>query len=202
MVNRWESRIEPEDGQGKLYWHILFGDDPKVRELAAMAQGKLAPFPGLHFTPQEWLHTTTLVVGFADEFTGFEISQMVAFAHGFLSGLSPITITFGKILYHPEAIAIGVRPKGALDPVHNAVWQATCNAIGSERILNDQPWNPHFTVAYSTTAQPASPIIGTLGRELPDCEATISSISLVIQEGAERLWNWRSIAEVPFGNCP
>jgi hypothetical protein len=47
---------------------------------------------------------------------------------------------------------------------------------------------------------PASgPIVAALGRELPSCQVTLSRIDLVVQEGPERLWNWRSIAEIPFG---
>lgn len=198
MVNRWESRGEPQAGQGKLYWHILFRDDPQMQALVSVAQERLAPFAGLHFTPRQWLHMTTLVVGRTEDFTPTETSRMVAFARELLADISPIVISFGKVLYHSEAIALGVRPNAALDPVRNAVWEATCKAIGGERITDDQQWVPHVTVAYSTSVQSANPIIAALGRELPKCEATVSSVNLVIQQGAERLWDWRCVAEVPF----
>jgi 2'-5' RNA ligase len=198
MVNRWESRAEPQAGQGRLYWHILFRDDPPVQALASVAQERLAPFAGLHFTPRQWLHITTLVVGLTEDFTATETSQMVAFARKLLADISPIVISFAKVLYHSEAIALGVQPDGALDQVRNAVWQATHKAIGEGRITDDQPWAPHVTVAYSTSVQSANPIIGALGRELPKCEAIVSSVNLVIQQGAERLWDWCRVAEVPL----
>jgi 2'-5' RNA ligase len=156
MVNRWESRAEPSAGQGKLYWQILFRDDSEVQALASMAQERLASFAGLHFTPRQWLHMTTLVVGLTEDFTATETSWMVAFAREQLADISPTVISFGKVLYHSEAIALRVRPDGALDPVRNALWQATRKAIGEERITDDRRWVPHVTVAYSTSVQPRS----------------------------------------------
>jgi 2'-5' RNA ligase len=202
MTNRWESRNEPKPGQGKLYWQILFRDQPRVRALVSAAQERLTQFPGLHFTPLQWLHMTTLVVGLSEDFTAAETGQMVAFAHESLAELSPITITLGKVFYHPEAIALGMRPQGTLDPVLNAIRQATGEAVGGARVMAGQLWNPHVTVAYSTAVQPAAPIIAALGRELPSCDTTVSSVSLVVQEGAERLWDWHLIADIPFGRWP
>jgi 2'-5' RNA ligase len=196
MVDRWESRIEPEPGQGKLYWHILLAKYPDARTLASVAQKRLAPFAGLHFTPQQWLHITTLVVGFAESFSIEEIEKMKILAHDSICGITQVNITPGKILYHAEAIAIGLRPAKALDSIRNALRQASCEAVGDEKILDSEPWNPHFTIAYSTASQPAAPIIAALGKELPCREIAISSVSLVVQQGAERLWHWDPIEEI------
>lgn len=198
MVDRWESRVEPEPGQGKLYWHILLAEYPEARALASAAQERLTPFTGLHFTPQRWLHITTLVIGFMESFTAEEIADIRTFAHESLSKASPVNVVPGKILYHPEAIAIGLSPEGSLEPIRSAVWQATRKAVGDERILDSQSWNPHFTIAYSTASQPAAPIIAALGKELPGREVALNSVSLVVQEGAERLWRWKPIAEIRF----
>ena len=145
---------------------------------------------------------TTLVAGFADEFSAEETEDMLARVRDLLSPVGPITVSFGKVLYHPQAVMLGVRPGGVLDPVLDAVRAATGLATGREGVVEHLPWTPHVTLAYSTSVQPAGPIIAALGRELPGCEATIDRISLVSQVGPERLWNWRRVAEVPFGNQP
>jgi 2'-5' RNA ligase len=199
MTNRWESRAEPEAGQGRLYWHILFRDQPQVAALASIGQEKLSGFHGLHFTPREWLHITTFVPGLADEFTSTQVENMVAHARRFLWEFPPIQITLGKVFYHSEAIILGIEPNHALDSLRQAVWQATNLVTGGSEELKCHPWIPHITMAYSTADQPASPIINALGRELPVCKATVDSICLVDQQGAERLWNWRILAEIPFG---
>jgi 2'-5' RNA ligase len=192
MADRWQGRAEPSPGQGMLYWHILLGDSPQVRALASIAQERLADFSGLHFTPTRWLHVTTFAVGFTEEFTEADIGSMVVRARVFLRDIPPVKVILGKVLYHPEAIALGVEPVGELDPVRDAVRAAAMN--GAAR--HSEPWVPHITLAYSTSVQPAAPIIAALGRELPAYEISIARISLVIQEGAERLWNWRSVAEI------
>jgi 2'-5' RNA ligase len=198
-ADRWESRPDPVPGQEKLYWHILFDDNPQVRALAAVGKERLASFAGLHFTPERWLHITTFVAGLASEVTVAETSDMIEQAEQLLSGVQPIDIALGKVLYHPEAIAIGISPFNALDVVMDAVEKATNSAIRTREPAGRERWIPHVTLAYSTSVQPASPIISALGDELPTCAARVSCIHLIIQEGPERHWKWRSIAKVPFG---
>jgi 2'-5' RNA ligase len=195
MANRWESRAEPRPGQGKLYWHILFKGHPQVQAIASIGQEKLSGFPGLHFTPRQWLHITTFVPGLVTDFTSSGIVDMVDHARRLLAALPPITISLGRILYHPEAIVLKVEPYGALNPVFKAMRGATEMVMSGTKVGEQEPWVPHVTLAYSTADQPAGPIIAALGSELPPCEVTIRSVSLVVQEGAERLWNWHTLAE-------
>ena len=196
MADRWQGRAEPSPGQGMLYWHILLGDSPQVRALASIAQERLACFSGLHFTPKRWLHVTTFPVGLIEEFTEADIRNMVARARGLLSDIPPAKVTLGKVFYHPEAVALGVEPSDVLDPVRNAVRAAAMNGDTEER----EPWIPHVTLAYSTSVQPAAPIIAALGRKLPEYHISVNCINLVVQEGPERLWRWRSVAEIPLGS--
>ena len=196
MADRWQGRAEPGPGQGMLYWHVLLGRSPQVRALASMAQDRLASFSGLHFTPKQWLHVTTLTVGFIEEFTETDIGNMIAHAQRLLNDIPPAMVALGKVLYHPEAIALQVEPADALDPVREAVWAAATNGEAKQR----ESWTPHVTLAYSTSVQPAAPIIATLGRRLPPYDISVDCVHLVVQEGAERLWNWRSIAEVSLGS--
>ncbi|MCW2914702.1 MAG: hypothetical protein JWN52_2770 [Actinomycetia bacterium] len=202
MADRWADRREPAPGEGLLYWHILLHDHPPVQALARRAQDRLPAFPGLHLVPSKWLHITTLVVGPTDAITAEQADSMVAEAARLLAGIPPINVRFGRILYHPQAVMLGVKPGRALDPVFHAVRAATRHATSRDGIVDHQPWTPHATLAYSTQVQPAAPIIAALGRELPNCETNIGSVSLVAQEGPERLWDWHPIATIPFGSPP
>jgi len=92
MVNRWANRSEPRPGQGQLYWHILFKDEPQLQTLAAIAHERLTPFAGLHLTPMQWLHLTVMPVGFEEEFTAVNIEEMAARAAQLLSSVSPIAV--------------------------------------------------------------------------------------------------------------
>jgi 2'-5' RNA ligase len=199
MVDRWENRSEPRPGQGLLYWHILLGHDPDVQAIAATGRERLASFSGLHFTPQQWLHVTILVAGLAENFDASGIESMIEIAAGSLAGIRPVVVSLGRVLYHPEAIVLRVLPDGALYPVYAAVRDAARVVGGKDMAGEHHSWFPHITLAYSTSTQDARPIIDALGRRLPDCEVTIDRINLVIQDGPERIWNGRSIEELPFG---
>ncbi|MEV3925764.1 2'-5' RNA ligase family protein [Actinomadura coerulea] len=199
MINRWQNRKEPGPGQGTLYWHILVGDHPEARELAHTAQKRLAGFHGLHMTPTEWLHITTLVVGPTDEITPDQLREMLVTTSGLLTALPPVTVTLSRILYHPEAIAVAVQPMQPLRQIRDAIQTATLKATGREgHTEGPTQWTPHMTLAYSETEQPAEPLITALGRELPGHEFTINAVTLVKQQGPERLWDWHSVGRVPL----
>ncbi|MGC4957897.1 2'-5' RNA ligase family protein [Actinomadura citrea] len=190
MINRWQNREEPGPGQGTLYWHILVGDRPEARDLAHTAQKRLAGFHGLHMTPPEWLHITTLVVGPTDEITPDQQHEVLTAASELLAELPPVTVKLSRIIYHPEAIAVAVQPTDDLKQIRNAVQTATHKVIGHEGHTEGTQWTPHMTLAYSETEQPAEPLITALGKELPTGEFTLKTVTLVAQQGPERLWDW------------
>jgi 2'-5' RNA ligase len=199
MANRWRDRPVLPSGRGQLYWHVLLGDYPQVRALATEAHRRLADFPGLEMTPERWLHMTVISVGLTDEIPLGQREAMVAEASRLLAQVRPVTVTLGRVLYHPEAIAVAARPAAAITPLLDAVQAATRAATRRDGVVAHRPWTPHVTVAYSSAVQPAAPIIAALGRELPPSEVTIRTISLVDQDGSEYLWNWHPIAEVHLG---
>jgi len=91
--------------------------------------------------------------------------------------------------------------EGALDPIHQAVRQATLAVTGQVGSVTGPAgrWTPHITISYSTGRQPMAPIAVALGREVPECDVTVRAVSLVIQWGAERLWNWEPVGTVTLG---
>jgi hypothetical protein len=203
MIDRWQQRTEPAPGHGILYWHILLGDQPQVADLAQRAQQRLAGFSGLHMTPLKWLHITAMVAGPADDISDEDIKKMAAAATQALSDIQPVTVTLGEIWYHPEAIMLGVQSANALEPLRAAACAATRQVTGADiPAANSAGWIPHVTVSYSMALQPAAPIIDALGRRLPGCEARIKTLSLVIQRGAERRWDWHPVAAIHLGAPP
>jgi 2'-5' RNA ligase len=154
----------------------------------------------MHFTPQEWLHITTFVVGPLDKVATADVQGMIETAARLLRVIPPVSITIERVLYHPEAIALAVDPRHALDAVKEAVQIASRNVAASDEGGIHQPWMPHVTVAYSTTPQEAAPIIESLGKQIPGRDITINSISLVIQKGPERIWDWHPIAKFQLGS--
>jgi 2'-5' RNA ligase len=197
MIDRWEHRADPAPGQDTVYWHVLMRDQPEVVALAHQAQQRLAAFPGLHMTPLEWLHMTTMVVGPAERFAPTQLDLMAKTAAELLADVLPITVTLGRVLYHPEAIMLGVSSASALEPIRNAAATATNTAASDRRAENDVAnWTPHVTICYSISHQPAAPLIAALGENLPGCEVQVNALSLVIQRGPERSWDWSTAATI------
>lgn len=191
MIDRWARRHDPAPGERTLYWHVLMADQPEVVDLAHQAADRLAPFTGLHMTPPDRLHKTTLVVGPAEQVTDQQLHQMIQAAAESLDGIKPISVKVGKILYHPEAIMLAITPAAALTPLRTAAVAATRRAGITE--ADELSSAPHITLCYSTADQPARPIIDALGKRLPEREINVSSLSLVVQDGPEREWNWTTL---------
>ncbi|XNL80894.1 2'-5' RNA ligase family protein [Actinomadura madurae] len=147
--------------------------------------------------PLEWLHVTTLVVGPTEEITGEQQQDMLGAASELLAELPPVAVRLGRILYHPEAIAAEVQPAEPLKQIRNAIQTATLKVTGREgHTEGPTQWTPHMTLAYSETEQPAEPLITALGREIPTNQFTINAVTLVNQQGPERLWNWHPVGRV------
>ncbi len=189
MTNRWARRRDSEPGEQTLYWHVLMRDYPEVGALAQQARHQLSAFDGLHMTPADCLHMTTLVAGPAEWFSEAQRQQMIQTAADQLADVPPITVSLGKILYHPEAILFAVTPGAALAPLRNAAITAT-RATGCDASGQDEEWRPHVTLCYSTSDQPARPIIDALGMSLPEKTIAVRRVSLVIQTGSELVWDW------------
>jgi 2'-5' RNA ligase len=172
-----------------------------VRAAAKEAQARLSRFDGLHMTPEKWLHMTALVAGTTDEISSNQMTTMLSEATQTLSQVQPIPVTLGRVMYHPEAIMLGVQLEHALDPLLGAVQEATRRATGREGAINGSlpSWTPHITVSYSTAEQASGPIVASLGKELPGCDVLVSAVSLVIQWGPERLWDWEPVGTVQLG---
>jgi 2'-5' RNA ligase len=201
LVDRWEHRAEAPPGGGAVYWHVLLGNHSQVRELATEAQERLSGFAGLHMTPLQWLHITTLIAGTTEEIAPDDMKKMLTNAELSLSQALPITISLERVLYHPEAIVLEVQPDHALDPILKAAQFAT-SAVTGENGVTGTPtssWMPHITLCYSTARQSAEPVISALGKRLPSCEITVDALSLVIQRGAERLWDWHHVGTARLG---
>ncbi|MFQ6230043.1 2'-5' RNA ligase family protein [Nocardia sp. NPDC002869] len=195
MENRWANRAQPPPGHGIVSWHLLMRRYPQVCDAATEAQRALSSFPGLHMTPRQWLHITTLMAGPTEAITREQMSAMASAARARLREVPPIPVFIEKVIYHAEAISLGVQPAQALVPILEAVRSATRTVIGpavaSDR--NPSTWIPHVTVAYSTTEQPAGPMISALGTGVPRREAMVDAVTLVVQWGPERRWDWEPV---------
>jgi hypothetical protein len=83
----------------------------------------------------------------------------------------------------------------------SAVRQATLAVTGRRGSVTGPAarWTPHITISYSTGRQSMAPIAAALGRDVPGCDIIVGAVSLVIQWGPERLWNWQPVGTASLG---
>jgi 2'-5' RNA ligase len=193
FTDRWSDRAGEPSFEDAVCWHVLLGGQAAVRAVAADARQRLAGFGGLHWTPMRWLHMTVLLAGPAADIGPDARREMVARASSRLAAIAPVTVTFSRVFYHPEAIVLDASPASALSPVFDAAQAATREVTGGSG--DASAWIPHLTLCYSTSEQPAAPIIAALGKTMPPCEVTIDSLSLVVQNGPEQLWDWHRVGD-------
>jgi 2'-5' RNA ligase len=189
FTDRWGTRAARSSYEDAVCWHLLLGDNAGARGIAAQARQRLARFSGLQMTPERWLHVTVLLAGPVTAISRGDMGAMLGRAQAALSRTAPVTVTLGRVFFHPEAIALGISPADALMPVLEAAQAATREVTGTSG--STEAWAPHLTLCYSTSEQPAAPVIAELGKALPECEVTVDRLSLVVQHGPEQLWDWR-----------
>lgn len=196
MTDHWAIQPGTDPQHRQLMWPVALGADRTVTELAGQAHRRIAGIPGLDLVPPRWLHLTTLTSGPADDISPGPLAAMIEEAQYLLAAIGPITITLGRVLYHPRAVMLDAGPAGPFEPVIEAIQTATRHA-GSSTALYHDPWRPHITLAYSNAIRPAAPVIRALGRSLPAREVTIRSVSLVTQSPGQR-WTWDLVADLPL----
>jgi 2'-5' RNA ligase len=194
LTSHWWQRPGRTPGRELYHWHLLFHDQPAVQGLAAAAAAKLAGLPEIDPVPVQWLHLTTLIVGFADQVPAEAVGIMTAQAQSRLAGIAPIPIELRHLIYDQEAVVLAVEPFGALDPILAAL-KAASAASGYAGQTDSEPWLPHISIAYANRTASAVPIIEALGTRVPETEITIRSASLVAQTQVGRCWQWRVISE-------
>jgi 2'-5' RNA ligase len=179
---------------------MLFHDQPRVRELAAITQARLMGFNCLDPIAPEWLHITTYIGPFLDEVAPAAISVMIDEAERLLGEVQPLHVSFSRIYYSDTAIVLPVEPQRALDPVLAAVRRATQSA-GCDGHADTEPFSPHVSVAYFNSVAPMPVIVAALGLRLPNVtEVTLKSVTLTAQVQVGRSWQWRAVAEVALGS--
>ncbi|HEX5407929.1 MAG TPA: 2'-5' RNA ligase family protein [Pseudonocardiaceae bacterium] len=146
-------------------------------------------------TPLKWLHMTTLIAGSTDEINRSQMATMVSEAQDLLCEVDAISVSLEKIFYHPEAIGLLARPVESLRQIFDVALAVTSRTIRQAGLsyAATSLWNPHMTVSYSTAEQPAEPIIESLGVAIPERQVLVDSLTLVIQWGPERVWNWEPV---------
>lgn len=201
LRDHWWWRPGWEVGIRFYAWHITFDHAPDLHQLVNQYQAALSGISGLDPVPREWLHLTMQGVGHVEDLDGETIDGIVTSARRRLAGLAPISVEFHRPVIRPEAIALPAIPPTAVDQIRATVRSAIADHLGPEAVPdNAQGFQPHVTLAYSSTVQPARDTEAALAAIQPAAVTTaIPSASLIEMHRDRRMYEWRTIAEARIG---
>jgi 2'-5' RNA ligase len=178
-------------------WHVTFGDQPRLHEIASSYHRALARLPGLDLIPLPWLHLTMQGIAFTDEVGLEDISSIIQAARKRLAAQQPVSLTVGPALVDPEAILLRVSPPDALSLVRASVRAAIADVRGAARVPETENWEPHISIAYSNDNGPAAPFAEALAAVTNACaDITISAVSLIELSRDTHLYQWSTKAEL------
>jgi len=138
MSDHWADQTGTDPHRQQLMWPITVSTAEATAELAAEARRRLADVPGLDLVPPRWLHLTTLTSGPADEMTDDVLTMLTEAASRLLASVPPVTITLGRVLYHPRAVMLDAGPQEPFQPLIGAI-QAAVRHAGLGAALYHEP---------------------------------------------------------------
>ncbi|GAA2638856.1 2'-5' RNA ligase family protein [Actinomadura fulvescens] len=199
MSDHWWWRPGVRPGRRLLVWHVLLHDQGDARDVVRQCQDKLAGLAGLDLIPEDWLHMTTQIVGFADEISPAEVERMLRETADRFATLKPVEVELGKLWLHSEAVMLGIRPPQALDPVREAIRYAVAGSVRVHQLADEPEWTPHVSVAYSHGDGPAKPVLDALAVRPEPRALRVHEVHLVEQMRVGRLYRWDMRAALPLG---
>ncbi|MET7279912.1 2'-5' RNA ligase family protein [Kribbella sp. NPDC005582] len=181
-------------------WHLTFGDAPELHGLVAAYQDALRGMAGLDPVPREWLHLTMQGVGHVEDVPGETVEGIVEGARERLAELPAVRVEFQRPVIGAEAVVLPALPPDAVAQI-----RTTIRAAMAERIAvpeKAEGFQPHVTVAYSSSEQPAAEVAAALSAvSVAAVDCAISSASLIELHRDRRMYEWRTIAELPIGRA-
>src|SRR5215469_3958600 len=177
MRDHWWWRPGWQPGRRMYTWHVTFGDQPAVQDLAARARDLLRDVPGLDLIPGRWLHLTTQDVGFSDEVSADDLTAITAAARSRLAAVRPAAVTIGPARVLGEGIGCDAHPAAALSPARDAVRAAIGDVRGRARVPAEAAL-AGFDVAAAIT---------------------VSEIKLILLGRDEHVYQWETQATVSLG---
>ena len=180
-------------------WHVTFGDQQAVRDLAARAGNLLRDVPGLDLIPGPWLHLTTQDVGFSDEVSAADLAAVTAAARSRLAAVPPAAVTIGPARVLDEGIGCDAHPAAALSPVRDAVRAAIGDVQGRETGSRAGAVVAARRLAYASADGPSAPAEAALAGFDEAVAITVTEVQLILLGRDERRDPWETKATVRLG---
>ena len=201
MRDHWWWRPGWRVGRSFYTWHITFGNQPAVHQVADGYAPALDGVPTLDLIPPLWLHLTMQGVGFTDEVSRADADRIVGAVRAGCAVLAPFTVTLGPARVDAEALKLPVRPAEPVARLRGAIRSAIAKVWGDHNVPESADgFRPHVSLAYSNAAGPSDLIARRLAAHpIISAEITVNHVSLIDLNRDHRTYEWTEVATATLG---
>jgi 2'-5' RNA ligase len=182
-------------------WHVVFDDDPVLRDLLAPVQEALRPFDVLDVIPGQWLHMTLHGVGHVGDVPDSERDGVLAGVRSRLAALEPVPVTFRRPVVVTEGVVVDPVEAEPVHEVHRAVVAGTAQGRSVPQEDNRPAgfW-PHVTLAYANATAGTRDVRAALDAvESGTVSTTVRHVALIEMHRDHRMYEWQVVERVPLG---
>ncbi|MEV0807338.1 2'-5' RNA ligase family protein [Micromonospora sp. NPDC050200] len=204
MRDHWWWRPGWQPGQHFYACHFSMSRHAELVRLVESYQASLAEFRTLDLIPAVWLHLTMQGIGFVDEVTDVELSELRDLVQRRLGALTPPTVTFHRPVVRPEAVYLPADPSEPIRSLRDVVRHAVAEVLGDDRV--EQParppveYRPHVSLAYSNAEQDAEPIAKALSEiHAEPVSLTLDHVDLLTFHRDRRMYEWTRAIPLSIG---
>jgi 2'-5' RNA ligase len=192
--------------QGRHFYacHLTLDDQPELRQLVRGYQAATRELPFLDQIPAEWLHLTMQGIGFTDQISEREITDITASLRSELASLTPPTAMFQNPTISREALYLKAQPVGSLYELRLRMHRAVLSVLGPDRFTEPEPdperFTPHVSTAYVNRESATGPLAETLADlRNHSVTATFRKASLLVFHRDNRMYEWTRAAPIRIG---
>lgn len=142
-------------------------------------------------------------LGHTSDITTEQLETLIEAAQKRLAAIQPAAVQFHRPVIRPEAIVLPALPPTEADRVRTALRAAIADTLGPDAVP-ERPdgFQPHVTVAYSSSTQPAEKITDAIESiATSPAEVPIKTASLIELHRDQKMYEWRTIAALPVAEA-
>jgi len=196
----------PDWRQGRHFYacHLTLDDQPELRQLVRGYQAATRELPFLDQIPAEWLHLTMQGIGFTDQISEREITDITASLRCELASLTPPTAVFHNPTISREALYLKAQPVGPLYNLRLRMHRAVLSVLGPDRFTEPEPdperFTPHVSTAYVNRESPAGSLAEALAHVRSRAvTATFHRASVLVFHRDNRMYEWTRATPIRIG---
>jgi 2'-5' RNA ligase len=180
-------------------WYLTFHGYRELHALVDRYQAVLAQHVGFDLVPRRRLHLTMQGIAHSESVSNDQLDAILDATGSRLRALGRVEVHFHRPVLWPEAVTLPALPPEGPLRVRAALREAIGETLGAEAIPDFPDGSrPHISLAYSTRVQPSSPVAAALDVvEAGPASVPVKSAVLVELHRDQRMYRWRTLAEVP-----